>query len=233
MGAPEIRTVRPLGSRRARRGSPGTCAGDAAVLVDTWQPRTFRQTSSRSENWAHWIFPAGVFGGRHSGTKRSIEEFVRTREIGWAVSGKELVEGKPGTVESVLGPLGLPAATAVPVSFAEPFGPMRYPSLLGWLLVAVAVVVTVAGGWGALVCLGVERQLSSQSERWGWSWLVGLSVTSLVALFMFLEGKPVTPSWLPLLPNLGLLIVGVVLRKWVPAAMLRMLPNVWNRRRAC
>ena len=215
---PEIRTVRAVGDLDGLVVEVlERVPADAAVLVDTWQAPHVPADQFLERELAYWIFPRRVYSAAAiRGTKRSIEEFVRTREIGWAVSGKELVEVKPGTVESVLGPLGPPGSDRDATSRSlTPFGPMRYPSLLGWLLVAVAVVVTVAGGWGALVCLGVERQLSSQSERWGWSWLVGLSVTSLVALFMFLEGKPVTPSWLPLLPNLGLLIVGVVLRKCV------------------
>ena len=215
---PEIRTVRAVGDLDGLVVEVlERVPADAAVVVDTWQAPHVPADQFLERELAYWIFPRRVYSAAAiRGTKRSIEEFVRTREIGWAVSGKELVEVKPGTVESVLGPLGPPGSDRDATSRSlTPFGPMRYPSLLGWLLVAVAVVVTVAGGWGALVCLGVERQLSSQSERGGGSWWGGLSGTSLVALFMFLEGKPVTPSWLPLLPNLGLLIVGVVLRKWV------------------
>ncbi len=215
---PEIRMVRAVGDLdRLIVEVLERVPADEAVLVDTWQAPHVPADQFLERELAYWIFPRPVYSAAAiRGTKRSLEEFVRTRKIGWGVRGKELVEVEAETVESVLGPLGPPGSE--PGSTARstaPFGPLQYPSLLGWLLVGVAVVVTIAGGWGLLVWLGVDRRLSSQSERWGWSWLAGLSVTSLAALFLFLQGKPVTPSWLPLLPNLGLVIVGVVFRTWV------------------
>jgi len=215
---PEIRVVRAVGDLDGLVAEVlERVPGDAALLVDTWQAPHVPANQFLERELAYWVFPRRVYSAAAiRGSPVSLEEFVRTRKIGWGVRGQRLVEIEAETVESVLKPLGPPGSEPGAMSRSlTPFGPLRYPSLTGWLAVGVAVVVTIAGGWGLLVWLGVDRRLTSASERWGWSWLAGLSITSLAALFMFLEGKPVTPSWLPLLPNLGLVIVGVVFRKWV------------------
>ena len=102
---PEIRTVRAVGDLDGLVVEVlERVPADAAVVVDTWQAPHVPADQFLERELAYWIFPRRVYSAAAiRGTKRSIEEFVRTRKIGWAVSGKELVEVKPETVESVHG----------------------------------------------------------------------------------------------------------------------------------
>lgn len=212
---PEIRMVRSVGDLGGLVAEIlERVPSDAPVLVDTWQAPRVPADQFLERELAYWIFPRRVYSASAiRGSRRSLEEFVTTRKIGWVVHGQRLVEVEAETVESVLGPLK-PEDNEVVASpgLLKTLDPLRYPAPMGWLLFGVAVVITIAGGRGLLLSVGVDSQLSSTSERWGWSWLAGLAVTSLAGLLLFLCGKPVA-FWLPLLPNLVLGGVAVGLRK--------------------
>jgi hypothetical protein len=212
---PEIRMVRSVGDLGGLVAEIlERVPSDAPVLVDTWQAPRVPADQFLERELAYWIFPRRVYSASAiRGSRRSLEEFVTTHKIGWVVHGQRLVEVEAETVESVLGPLK-PEDNEVVASpgLLKTLDPLRYPAPMGWLLFGVAVVITIAGGRGLLLSVGVDSQLSSTSERWGWSWLAGLAVTSLAGLLLFLCGKPVA-FWLPLLPNLVLGGVAVGLRK--------------------
>ncbi len=212
---PEIRMLRSVGDLGALVAEIlEHVPSDAPLLVDTWQAPRVPADQFLERELAYWIFPRRVYSASAiRGSRRSLEEFVTTHRIGWVVHGKRLVEVEDETVESVLGPLK-PGDNEVAASpgLLKTLDPLKYPAPTGWLLFGLAVVITISGGRGLLVLVRVDSQLSSTSERWGWSWLAGLAVTSLSGLLLFLCGIPVA-FWLPLLPTLVLGGVVVGLRK--------------------
>ena len=96
-------------------------------------------------------------------------------------------------------------------------------------MVVLAGAIALAGGRGALRLLGVDGEMSSRVEELGWSWLVGLSVTAISGLLLFLSGRPVT-GWLALLPSLLLALSGAVavLARRIPGDRVTDRPS-WGR----
>jgi hypothetical protein len=184
---------------------------DSAILVDTWQSPLAPANQFVERELAYWVFPRPVHSAAAiRGSRRSLEEFVRSRGIRWGVRGMSLVPIDPSTIEadfaagSLLGSDGYAGAVARSNAL---FGPLRRPGLTGWLLVVLAVAIGLAGGRGALRLLDVDGQMPWWSERWGWSWLVGFSITAISALLLFFSGHPLSP-WLPLAPSLLLGLAG-------------------------
>ena len=178
---------------------------DSAILVDTWQSPLAPANQFLERELAYWVFPRPVYSAAAiRGSRRSLERFVRSRGIRWGVRGRRLVSIDPSTIESefasgrLLEPDGYTAAVARSNAL---FGPLRRPGWAGWLLVVLAIAIGLAGGRGALRLLGVDGQMPWWCERWGWSWLIGLSITAISALLLFFSGRPVSP-WLPLAPSL-------------------------------
>ena len=129
---PEIRVVRAVGDLDGLVAEVlERVPGDAAVLVDTWQAPHVPADQFLERELAYWVFPRRVYSA--AAIRRSpvsLEEFVRTRKIGWGVRGQRLVEIEAGTVESVLKPLGPPGSEPGAMSRSlTPFGPLPYPSL--------------------------------------------------------------------------------------------------------
>jgi len=209
---PEVRVDRKLGDLAGvveqilERVPP-----DSAILVDTWQSPLAPANQFLERELAYWVFPRQVHSAAAiRGSKRSLEEFVQSRGISWGVSGRSLVSIDSSTIEAEFAVGSLPEPTREPgavVHSMVPFGPLLRPGATGWLLVVLALAIGLAGGRGALRLLGVDGQMPWRAERWGWSWLVGLSITAISALLLFFSGRPVSP-WLPLLPSLLLGLAG-------------------------
>ena len=184
---------------------------DSAILVDTWQSPLTPANQFLERELAYWVFPREVHSAAAiRGSRRSLEEFVRSRGIRWGVRGRSLIQVDPSTIEADFAAGSLLEPHGEPISRSDSkrlFGPLRRPGWAGWLLVVVAVAIGLAGGRGALRLLGVDDQMPYGSERWGWSWLLGFSITAISALLLFFSGRPVSP-WLPLVPSLLLGLAG-------------------------
>ena len=181
------------------------------ILVDTWQAPLMPADHYLERELSYWVFPRPVYSAaalRERGT--SLEPFVAERDIRWLVRGRELLDLRDhpdidGLVTKRLAP-PKPAPGAVARSM-QPFGPLVRPSLSRWGLVLLGVCVHLAGGWGLLVVMGLANRMAGRTELVGWSWLLGLALSSVTALCWFLAGHTVTPLG-PMLPHVILAVTG-------------------------
>ena len=190
---------------------------DEAILVDAWQAPRAPADQFVERKLAYWVFPRRVYSvAAIRKTSESVEEFVRRRGlrwgVRWSVRFRSLIPIDPSTIDRDFAGGSFPDPVIDRVGVArskEVFGPLLRPDVTGWLLVVLAGAIALAGGRGALRLLGVDGEMSCRVEVLGWSWLVGLSVTALSGLLLFLSGRPVT-GWLALLPSLLLALPGAV-----------------------